>query len=217
MILKLIFALGPIGVVLILSEILWRKKLIKGERARKFIHVLAGSWMAFWPFYLPFDGIFILGCAALTLLIYSRITTLFHAIYAVKRKGYGDIIYAVSIIICALLAKEDWVFTIAILLLALADGAAAVVGRLWAKKNYHVFNYKSLKKSYLGTFAFVVFSYLAVAVGYFVGGSDVINDNPVLFFVYVPFIATLLENITPAGVDNLTIPVVVTLIISTSI
>ncbi len=93
MIPNLALALIPVGIILILSELLWQKKIIIGERARKFIHILAGTWMAFWPLYLPFDGIFILGCIALTLLVYSRITKLFHAIYSVKRKTYGDIFF----------------------------------------------------------------------------------------------------------------------------
>ena len=145
MFINLAIALGPVGVVLIASEYLWRHKYLKGERARKFIHILAGAWVAFWPYYLPFDGIFILGCMMLALVIYSRFTNLFHAIYSVKRKTYGDIFYAIAIMACALWASSDWAFTIAILVLAVADGAAAVSGRLWAKKTYLVFGQSFLK------------------------------------------------------------------------
>lgn len=215
MILNLALALVPIGVILILSELLWQKKIIIGERARKFIHILAGTWMAFWPLYLPFDGIFVLGCIALTLLVYSRITNLFHAIYSVKRKTYGDIFFAVGIIVCAYLGKESWIFTTSILLLALADGGAAVVGRYYGLKNqYLVFRNKNLKKSIAGTIAFLIFSYISISIGWLLGGNDVIADNLLTVLVILPLASATLENTMPYGLDNLTTPLFATILLN---
>lgn len=212
---NIVMALAPIGVILFMSEYLWRKKVLKGEKARKFIHILAGSWIAFWPLYLPFDGIFILGCVALTLLIYSRITRLFHAIYAVKRKTYGDILFAVGIIICAFLAKADWVFTVSILFLALADGGAALIGKHWGVKNeYLVFGKKALKKSISGTLAFVVLAYVSIIVGWLLGGSEYMQQNIILVFVILPVLATIFENTMPYGFDNIFTPIVATILLN---
>lgn len=208
-------ALLPIGIILLSSEILWRKKIIKDEIARKFIHILAGCWMAFWPYYLPFDGIFILGCVALTLILYSRFTRLFHAIYAVKRRTYGDIFFALTIVICAYLSQADWIFTVSILLLALADGAAAIVGQLWGKGNtYFVFGLKSLRKSWSGTSAFIVCTYFALGVGWILGGADHMRDELVTVLVLLPLIATAAENTMPAGMDNLVTPVLTAVILN---
>lgn len=213
MIFKLLFALLPIALVLLSSEILWRKEIIQGERARKFIHILAGVWMAFWPFYIPFDGIFVLGCMALTLVIYSRNTKVFHAIYAVKRKTYGDILYALAIILCSYWGVENWVFTVSILTLALADGGAAVAGKLWGSSNiYRVFGNKQLTKSIAGTASFIVLSIVCVLVGYVLGGNAVMQDYILLSFVFVPIVSAAVENIMPYGFDNLAIPVFITLI-----
>lgn len=215
MILKLVLALGPVGIILILSEVLWRKKLIVGERARKFIHVLAGSWIAFWPLYIPFDGIFILGCAALTLLIYSRLTHLFHAIYAVKRKTYGDIWYALAIIVCAFLGSADWIFTASILFLCLADGGAAVAGKLWGRNTqYRVFGRAELQKSVHGTLTFLIFCYFAIGVAWFIGDRKLIAQNILVVFGVLPFASTILENISPRGIDNLVTPLFVTLLLN---
>lgn len=215
MIQNIVLALAPVGAILVLSEYLWRKKILKGEKARKFIHILAGCWIAFWPLYLPFDGIFILGCIALTMLIYSRITRLFHAIYAVKRKTYGDILFAVGIIVCAYLAKADWVFTVSILFLSLADGGAALVGKHWGVKNeYLVFAKKSLKKSIAGTIAFVGLAYVSILVGWMLGGSEYMSENILLVFVLLPLLATLLENTMPYGFDNLFTPIIATLLLN---
>jgi len=215
MILNLTLALIPVGVILILSEVLWQKKIIIGERARKFIHILAGTWMAFWPLYLPFDGIFVLGCIALTLLIYSRITNLFHAIYSVNRKTYGDIFFAVGIVACAYLGLEPWIFTVSILLLALADGGAAIIGRYYGLNNqYHVFGNKNLRKSLAGTIAFLVFSYLSIATGWIMGGEEIISNNIISVLIILPLVSAILENTMPYGLDNLTTPLFATLLLN---
>lgn len=213
--LKLLIALLPVALILITSEILWRKKILQGERARKFIHILAGVYIAFWPFYIPFDGIFVLGCIALTLVIYSRYTQLFHAIYSIKRKTYGDILYAVAIVFCSYFGQEPWVFTVSILILALADGGAAVVGKSLGNNNeYQVFGLNSLNKSIAGTLTFIVFTYVCLLVGYALGGSIVINENLFVILFTVPVVSAILENTMPYGFDNLATPVFVTLLLN---
>ncbi len=213
MLFNLFVALAPVGLILVASEVLWRKKIIKGEKARKFIHILAGVWMSLWPLYIPFDGIFILGALALTLLLYSRFTRLFHAIYAVKRRTYGEIFFALAIMITAFLAKAPWIFTVAILLLAVADGGAAVVGRYWGFKNqYFVFGKKSLLKSVAGTAAYIALAYLCIFAGLLYANAEgssfkVNSENVFILFAVLPLGATLLENTTPYGLDNLFTPV----------
>lgn len=213
--LKLLLATVPIGIVLLMSEYMWRKEIIKGERARKFIHILAGIWVAFWPFYLPFDGIFILGCMALVFLVYSRYSHVFGAIYAVKRRTYGEIFYALAIIICSYYGQEAWIFTVSILLMALADGGAAVIGRQWGLSNqYHVFGKKILTKSVAGTSTYLLLAYAAIVIGWLVGGSMVMGDNLVLVFLVLPITSTVLENVSPYGLDNLLTPVFATIILN---
>lgn len=215
MLAKLLVAMVPVALVLFASEILWRKKVVKGERARKFIHILAGIWMAFWPLYLPFEGIFILSSMAFTLLIYSRVTRLFHAIYAVKRKTYGDIFFAVALMGCSYLGREAWVFTLSILLLAVADGGAAVVGRFWGVRNqYFVFGSKNLRKSIAGTGSFILFTYVCIAVAWISGGSGFIGDNLALMLFALPLAVTIAENTLPYGLDNFFVPVATTIIIN---
>ena len=212
---NILFALVPVGIILLVSEYFWRKKFLKVERARKFIHILAGIWIAFWPFYIPFDGIFILGCVALTFLLYSRHTHTFKAIYAVRRRTYGEIFYAIAIIICSFYGQEPWVFTVSILLLALADGGAAVVGKYWGSNNqYRVFGNKNLNKSVAGTFAFLVFAYISVGIGWLLGGNIVMSDHLFIAFFIIPVVSTILENISPYGLDDLTTPLFATILLN---
>lgn len=211
----LLLAVLPVGVVLLLSEYLWRKKVLKGELARKFIHILAGAYIAFWPLYLPLDGIFILGCAALVFLIYSRFLPIFHAVYAVKRRTYGEIFFALAIVLCALLATEDWIFTTAILFLSIADGGAAVSGKIWGKSTtYRVWHKSNLQKSIVGTATYFMLSFVCIGIGWAVGGSETMATYPFIIFAFIPLSTTILENVSPYGLDNLLTPLYVTLILT---
>jgi dolichol kinase len=174
--------------------------------------------MAFWPFYIPFDGIFVLGIMALVFLIYSRFEHVFGAIYAVKRRTYGEIFYAIAIIFCSYFGQEPWIFTVSILLLALADGGAAVAGRLWGEKNqYFVFNKKSLRKSIAGTITYIMLAYVSIVAGWLVGGDVVLSNYLFVAFVVLPFSTTLLENISPFGLDNLLTPLFATVLLNSLI
>lgn len=212
---KLLLALLPVGIILMLSEYLWRKKIIRGERGRKFIHILAGVYIAFWPLYIPMDGIFILGCIAFTFLIYSRFSPIFHAVYGVKRKTYGELFFALAIIFCSLISTEAWIFTTSLLFLSVADGGAAVVGRLWRNnKVYKVWNRPSLQKSVAGTLAFFLLSFVCLGAGWITGGSEVMRLYPVVVFIVIPLSTTILENVSPYGTDNLLTPLYVALVLA---
>jgi phytol kinase len=215
MILKLALVLGPVAAVLFASEYLWTKNVLKGEKARKFIHVLAGLWIGFWPLILPFDGIFIISIVMFVMVLYSRMTRLFHAIYSVKRTSYGDIFYALGIMISAYLGREPWIFLIAIFLVALADGGAAIIGRYFGSENrYRVFKITSLQKSVAGTAAFIVLAQSSVLLAWFLGGQEVIRANTLLVFLAMPVVAAALENVTPYGTDNVVLPVFATLLLN---
>ncbi len=215
MIFRILLAVVPVGIVLLCSEYVWRREILKGERARKFIHILAGVWMAFWPYYVGFDGIVMLGTFAFTLLVYSRMTSLFHAIYAVKRRTYGELFFAVAVVVCAYVSKEPWVFMTSMLLLAVADGGAAVVGRVWGVSNqYKVFGTKQLIKSRAGTAAYVILAFASMVAGYMLGGQDALAGNWALF-AGVPVGMAVIENISPYGLDNLTIPILATVVFNT--
>ena len=130
-----------------------------------------------------------------------------HAIYAVERRTYGDIFFAVSIALCALLAEASWIYGIAILIMAVADGGAAVVGRLWGQSNlYFVFGLKSLRKSVAGTAAYALLVYASIGAGWLLGGNDAISSHAFLVLAVLPILATLFENVSPYGFDNLITP-----------
>jgi len=238
---KAVIATVPVAIILVGSEYLWRRKVVQGERARKFIHILAGSYMAFWPFYISFESTYLLGAASVLILVYSKALAsilpamhraaknnqfasravnvleyagVFHAIYAVNRRTYGDIFLGMAVMIAALLTDKPWLFATAILMISLADGCAAVVGRYWGLDNvYYVFGWKVLRKSRAGTAAFIGAAYCVLAFGWLAGGQDVLGGQLWNTLLFIPVGAALLENISPFGTDNVITPVFVILMI----
>ncbi len=58
----------------------------------------------------------------------SRKLRIFNVIRAVKRKTWGDVLFAVSLGALAIISPTKYVFTAAALHMSLADGLAALIG-----------------------------------------------------------------------------------------
>ena len=83
------------------------------------------------------------------------------------------------------------------------DGLASVIGIRFGRKKYQLFEDS---KSYVGSFAMFVFTFILVivAMGYY-GTLDVSSDT--IFIVCgIAAVATFIEGATPRGLDNLSVP-----------
>jgi hypothetical protein len=96
--LSLLVTLFVLGCILLVSEYLWRKKVLRGEYGRKFVHILSGCFMAFWPYYLPSRTIALLAIAALATIVAAKYTRLFSAIHDIKRITMGEYFYPLGIL-----------------------------------------------------------------------------------------------------------------------
>lgn len=193
-------------VILFMSEVLWRLRLIKGEAGRKFVHIIIGTFVAFWPFLMSFKAIQLVSAALLAGIIISRQLGIFHAIHEVRPKAWGEILFAVSIGLLPFIGPSRLVFTAAVLHMSLADGLAGLIGtRYGASTRFHVFGQP---KSLVGSLAFALTSY-AIVLGFFkasrVAGIADINS----IVLILPVLATLIETVAAKGTDNLLVPILV--------
>lgn len=210
--LKPILAILGVFLVLVVSEILWRKKTISGEYARKFVHILAGVWVAFWPQLISFKWIMLISALAFMTLLLSRKFKIFHAVHDIRRLSIGELLYPLGVLVSAALASSAWIFTVAVLFVALADGMAALIGKKYGK-DYGI-NFWGSKKTLAGSCAYLTFSYVSLLVGILLGGVDALRAAPIIMLVWLPPMATLLEAFSPWGLDNLTTPLVVVLVLN---
>lgn len=203
---EIALAIGPVALLLVLSEVLWRTHLLRGESARKMLHIIVGSYVAYWLYFLSFREIQLLSLAMLVGVTLSHKFHIFHAITDVKRMTWGDIFYAIGLGVTAVVAKQPWVFAIAVLHMCIADGLAGLIGAEFGKKT----RYKVLgsTKSLVGTFTFIVVSFLLFAIFNHYHPSEIIW--PVM--LSMPFLLALVENVGVYGTDNVLVPLIVAII-----
>lgn len=198
--LYLIASVFAVFIVLMLGEIGWRKKWLKGEFGRKFVHILVGSFVAFWPFFMTWEEIRILSVAFLVVVVISQQLKIFRAIHAVQRPTYGEVFFALVVGMLTFVTHSKGVYAAALLQMSLADGFAAITGTKWGKRNaYHVFNHA---KSIVGTLTFIIVSF-GLLVGYAIFS---VHSLPIDMAVFGSIGAAALENVAPLGLDNLLVP-----------
>ncbi|HLB66329.1 MAG TPA: hypothetical protein VJJ78_01905, partial [Candidatus Saccharimonadales bacterium] len=59
--LAVIACLAGIFAILVIEEIFYKRKILQGEYLRKFVHISAGSFIAFWPWLISWRAIQLIG------------------------------------------------------------------------------------------------------------------------------------------------------------
>lgn len=190
--------------ILLVAELLWRQNILRGELQRKFVHIVGGVFVAFWPWLISWETIQLIGLVLLAGVIANRFKQISHFRGNVHRVTYGDIFSPLAIISCAMLTTTPLFFTIAILHLALADGLAAVIGTSFGKKTaYKVFGQR---KTIIGTMTFWISSLVIVGFYLPLASDAVLFEHYSLLLVVLPPFLAALENLSVYGSDNITVP-----------
>ncbi|KNF08255.1 dolichol kinase [Gottschalkia purinilytica] len=200
-IVSIIFVFLIIGI----STVLTNLKIISGEWSRKFIHIAVCNWWiaAMYFFDSPLEASIV---PALFVFV-NYISYKKQLFKAMERDGskndLGSVYYAISLLILSILTFRDssyaYVGGIGIFTLGYGDGFAAAVGSRYGKRRYKVGN---VTKSVEGTLAMFIFSFLAI----FITLSIYNPNNTIVISLILALFATLVEAITPFGLDNLTVP-----------
>jgi phytol kinase len=198
----MILTVLAVAVVLLVSEFGWRKQILSDEVGRKFVHIIVGSFVAFWPYYLDWGQIRTLSVAFLAVVIVSNYLRLFHAIHSVQRPTYGEACFALTVGLLTTIVHSKSAYAVALLEMSLADGLAAIVGTRYGGRNgYHILGHK---KSVIGTATFMVVS-MILLVGYATHATSI----SVGLMLAITGVAAALENLAPLGLDNLVVPLFV--------
>ncbi len=195
-------------VILCFAEFGWHRGWLRNEFGRKFVHIFVGSFVAFWPLFLTWNQIFLVSAAFVIVIVVSKKFHIFRAIHSVQRPTWGEALFAVSVGLLALLTRDGWMYMAALLHMSLADGLAAIIGTQFGKRNrYTIFGHT---KSIVGS---AVFFLVSVSIlGLYSMGTDTPIDP--LMIGGIALVATALENLTAYGLDNITVPVWVAIVLS---
>ena len=190
-------------VLLVVSELYWRKRQPHSELSRKFIHITVGSFVAFWPFFLSWGQIQLLSIAFLIVITISKKLHIFQAIHSVQRPTWGELFFAAAVGLTTLITHDKYLFAAALLQMSLADGLAAVVGTRYGRKNRYTIGGHA--KSVTGSATFVIIS-LIILGGY--GLLAGVTLQP-LVLLTTALATAALENLGLYGLDNLLVPLFV--------
>lgn len=195
------FALSVIAGILVLVELMWREKMIERENGRVIIHIAVATWVAGWPWLLPFQTISYIALAMFVVISLSRGLNVLQSIHKTKRWTVGELLFPIGIFLCSVLTNEPLIFAAAMLTLGIGDGAASIIGH---KLNFIPYKVLGQKKSVGGTVTFMV-----VAGVISVLALHQLRVEPAtiaLGAVLTALVTAAAENVSVFGSDDITVP-----------
>jgi dolichol kinase len=179
----------------------------KTETTRKFVHFAAGAvCLSFAYLFTSHMTILGLGVLFLIVMMITKKFGLLKSVHDVKRRTGGSIYYPIAVYFSFLIAhnagKPEF-YLIAILVLALSDSLAALIGGRYGLKLYKV---EEDHKSLEGSVVFFFSTFLIVLLGLLLL-SDIGRTESILIAAYVALMVTAFEAISLNGADNLFIPI----------
>ncbi len=207
---------GALAALMALIAILKRTASLEPETARKLFH-LGGGGMALalpWVFeeLWPVVTMAIITAAALLVL---RLVPALRAgpgqvLHAVGRKSYGEFWFLVGIVAIFLIARDDVViYSIGVLILAVADSAAALVGVVYGLHHYKV---PGGTKSAEGSIAMFLVAFLCVQIPLLLF-SDVGRPELLLISINIALLLSFGEANVAHGADNAILPIAVVVLL----
>ncbi|MCI0397645.1 MAG: hypothetical protein L0332_01260 [Chloroflexi bacterium] len=197
------------------AEGLRRWRGYSSDFTRKVIHIAVGmlSWVLPWLFTSPWP--FVAACGAFMLLNFLDWRYgLFAAMVSSDRSNLGTVYFPLA---AALVALIFWdrppLLVAAVMPLTWGDGLAPVVGRTYGRHTYSVANHtRSLEGSAAFLAAGFLFTWLAL---WAMSGQPALSPAAALLPALATVVAaTLVEAVSIAGLDNLTVTAVAVVVLS---
>ena len=206
----ILVSIAFIGIVIGISTLFEKKSK---EASRKFIHIMLSNW---WFIAMIFFDNVIVACVMPALfIVINYISYKYDIIKSMERdndeeKTLGTVYYAISLTIVAILSfgifKNPIIGLVGILVMGYGDGLAAVVGKAVKSKQFEILG---SKKSIAGCTTMFIVSLIIITCA--------------LAYLKVPFwyvkaaiitlIVTVFEASSIKGTDNLTVPILTSLLV----
>ena len=185
------------------------------EASRKFIHIMLANWWIIAMIF--FDNIWIAGILPALFIIINYASYKFDIIKSMERdddsgeeKTLGTVFYAISLLIVVMLCfgffKNTIIGLVGILVMGYGDGFAAIAGKSIKSKEFSILGGK---KSLAGCSTMFIISLIIIscALAYFNVQYWYIKS------IIIAIVATIFEAISVKGTDNLTVPILTTLMV----
>ena len=206
-IVSIIFVFVTIGI----SDLLAKKNIMSNEGTRKFIHIGVANWwfiaMYFfdkWQFAILVPALFV---------VVNYISYKKQVFSSMERSNEnnspGTVYYAISLLVLSFLTFREGsnpiIGLMGILVMGYGDGLAAVFGQAFGKHHFKVLN---ATKSLEGSLAMFISSFIVAISILSLSSAPSILLNSLIISVA----ATVIELFSIKGLDNLTVPLLTSLI-----
>jgi len=188
-----------VAILLFLSE-----KVLKSHPliSRKFLHIMVGNIF----FILPlFEHAWVMSFVAaapfilLTFLVSPHSPLKIVSETSAAGHEMGLVYYSISWTVLAyVFFNRPEIIAIGIVAMSYGDGFASLIGTKFGKRKYNIFGGK---KSIEGSISMFIITILVSLIALYYYGVEI----NVFVIVVISFVATLVEGITPKGLDNLTV------------
>lgn len=179
---------------------------INAELQRKMVHIGTGIYAIMLPWLFPDRWpVYVLVALTLVVMLVLRLpnSRLGRTLHGVDRQSYGDLLLAVSVGLCLLLAGDRlFLYVLPIAVLTLADATAALVGRSYGTRFFRV---EEGDKSIEGSTVFFMVT-LLISVFCLMLMTPFPPLNIIVLSVMVAAFGTLVEAVSWRGFDNLFLP-----------
>lgn len=198
----LLVSFGYICTLVLLGFIFYRYLHLGSEKVRKFIHIFTSLWILIVAYKMESPILMLLGPFCFIFINAVFVYGGFGKYLGMgdRKRDNGLIYYPLSIFVLVLLSilglcqKEHVVA--GILVMGFGDGLAAIVGTEFGRHSYKV--YSKYKKSLEGSAAMLAVSLSVIMLS---------THCNIWVALVVSMVATVLENVTPLGFDNITVPI----------
>jgi phytol kinase len=204
--------------IIALGELLRRVGHRPPEFTRKFIHIGVGMWVVgtvllfqTWQFAIIPPAAFILVNA------FSYWRGTFQAMEADERGNLGTIYFPISFAALIYFFWNQPVLLVASLMpMTWGDAMAAIIGRHYGHYHYSI---GGRTRSLEGSVAMLLWSWIATSLALFfmpflVGGAPIDWLLALIYGAAVAIVCTLVEALSPWGIDNLTVPAAAAVILN---
>lgn len=188
------------------AEVLHRKFHVKSEITRKYVHIATGLLTMLFPSLIHNHWLVLGLCSSfLIILLASMKYEMLPSINAVKRTTRGSVLYPIIVYGCFLAHihyGQLLFYFLPILILALCDPMAAVIGKLKPLGTYTWFGYT---KTLSGSVSFFVCA-MILSLILLLNLTEITPIQGLIISVTISLVTASLEAMTHKGYDNLTIP-----------
>jgi len=175
--------------------------------SRKILHIMTGNIAFILPLFQTREVMAFL--AAGPFILFTFLMSPYSPIKSIRGKtsaaghSMGLVYYAITWTIMAYVFFDHMeIIAIGIFAMSFGDGFASLLGTTFGKRKYKIVGDE---KSYLGSFFMFVFTLIMMTVALIYFNVEV-TSTKLLVLPFIALIVTLVEAITPKGLDNISVP-----------